>query len=286
MAHEWECDTAEIGTAAKARDNRVGIFTGHFHLFLGFQPDDGLMQGDVAQYRPERVFAIRGRACQFDGFRDGRTQRTLIVRVLGQDVLARTGGHGGRSGDLRAERLHDAAAVGLLLVTDFDLIDSRFQPEHLGGVGEGCSPLARAGFCRYVRHALLLAVVSLCQCRVQFVRADRADAFVLEVYMGRCPQSLFQSVGPYERCAPVVFVHFAHFLGNLYPRVRLVQLLPAQFFRKNRIQVFRFQRLLGGRIEWRHGFVHHVGLNVIPIARDVLFCQKISFFLFHNAYCV
>lgn len=74
MAHEWECDTAEIGTAAKARDNRVGIFTGHFHLFLGFQSDYSLMQGDVAQYGAECIFTVGSGACQFDSLGNSRTQ--------------------------------------------------------------------------------------------------------------------------------------------------------------------------------------------------------------------
>lgn len=37
MAHERETDAAEVGTAAETADDDVRIFTGHFHLFLGFQ---------------------------------------------------------------------------------------------------------------------------------------------------------------------------------------------------------------------------------------------------------
>ena len=50
MAHERETDAAEVGAASETADDDVRIFTRHFHLFLGFQADDGLMQGDVAQY--------------------------------------------------------------------------------------------------------------------------------------------------------------------------------------------------------------------------------------------
>ena len=60
MAHERETDAAEVGTAAETADDDVWIFTRHFHLFLGFQPDDGLVQGDVAQYATRACICSSG----------------------------------------------------------------------------------------------------------------------------------------------------------------------------------------------------------------------------------
>ena len=281
VAHEGEADAAEVGAAAEASDDDIGVFAGHFHLFFRLEADDGLVQGDVAHDGAERVFAVWCFARQFHGFRDGRAQRALVVRFARQDVLSCTGGHGGRGCHLCAEGLHDAAAVGFLLITDFHLIDGSFQPEHLGGVGQGCTPLSGTRFGCDVRHPLFFAIVSLCQCGVELVRPDWADAFVLEVDVSRGAECLFQSVGAHQRRAAVVFVHFAHFFGNLYPRVSLVEFLPRHLFRKDGEEVFRFHRLACGRVEQRHGFVHHVGLDVIPIAWDFVFREEVSFSLFH-----
>ena len=281
VAHEGEADAAEVGAATEASDDDVGVFAGHFHLFFRFKADDGLVQGDVAHDGTERIFAVGGFACQFYGFRDGRAQRALVVGFARQDVLSGAGGHGGRRGDLCAEGLHDAAAVGLLLIADFHLIDSGFQTEHLGGVGQGGTPLSGTRFGCDVRHPLFLAVVSLCQCGVELVRPDGADTFVLEIDVCRSAECLFQAISPHERCAAIVFVHFAHFLGNLYPRVGLVEFLSRHLFREDGEEVFRLHGLVGFRVQQRHGFVHHVGLDVIPIAWDFVFRKEISFSLFH-----
>ena len=134
VPHEGEGDAAEVGTTAKAANHHIGIFACHRHLLFCLQADNRLMQGDVAQHGAEGVFAVRRGACQFDGFGDCRTQRTLVVGVFSQDVLSCTGRHGGRRSDQRAESLHHAAAIGLLFVADFNLIDGCFQSEKACGV--------------------------------------------------------------------------------------------------------------------------------------------------------
>ena len=209
-----------------------------------------------------------------------------MVGMRCQDVFSGTGGHGGRRSDLCAERLHDAAAVRLLLVADFHLIYCGFQPEQSCGVCQGCTPLSGTGFGRDVGYALLLAVVCLRDGRVQFVRPHRADTLVLEVDVRRSAECFLQSVGAYQRCAAVVLVHFAHFLGYLDPGVRLVQLLPAQLFGEDREHVFRFQRLLGGGVQRWHGFVHHICLYVVPVVRNFLFREDESFSLVAHSDCL
>ena len=74
VTHEGEGDAAEVGTSAEATDHHIGILTCQLHLLLGFQTDDSLMQGDMAQDGTERVFAVGCHACQLDGFGDGSTQ--------------------------------------------------------------------------------------------------------------------------------------------------------------------------------------------------------------------
>jgi hypothetical protein len=52
---------------------------------------------------------------------------------------------GGAGIHLRAEILHDDAAVRLLLVADFDHIDFQVNVEEVAGHGQRAAPLARAG---------------------------------------------------------------------------------------------------------------------------------------------
>ena len=74
MAHEGEGDTTKVGTSSEASDDGVGVFTRHFHLLFGFQSDDGLMQGHVAQYGAEGICAVGSGLCQLYGFGNGCSQ--------------------------------------------------------------------------------------------------------------------------------------------------------------------------------------------------------------------
>lgn len=38
VAHKWECDASEVGTAAEAGNDHIGIFAGHLHLFSASRP--------------------------------------------------------------------------------------------------------------------------------------------------------------------------------------------------------------------------------------------------------
>lgn len=87
VAHEWECDASEVGTASEAGNDHIGIFAGHLHLFFGFQADYSLVQSDVAQYGTECILTVGCGSCQLDGLGNGRAQRTLVVGVSGQNIF-------------------------------------------------------------------------------------------------------------------------------------------------------------------------------------------------------
>ena len=44
MTHEWEGDAAEVATASETGNDNIGIFSSHFHLLLGFETDNGLVE--------------------------------------------------------------------------------------------------------------------------------------------------------------------------------------------------------------------------------------------------
>ena len=51
LAHEWRNQTSQIGTAAGAADNDIGIFPDFFHGNFGFQADDRLVQQHLVHHR-------------------------------------------------------------------------------------------------------------------------------------------------------------------------------------------------------------------------------------------
>ena len=134
MTHEGEGDTAKVGASSEAGDDRIGIFAGHLHLFLGLQTDDGLMQCHVVEHTSQRVLAVGRGGGEFYGLGDGCAQRAGMRGVGGDDVFARTGRHGRRALDGSAKCAHDERAVGFLLQRDLDLIDSHLHAEYLGGI--------------------------------------------------------------------------------------------------------------------------------------------------------
>ena len=203
--------------------------------------------------------------------------------MFGQDILTCTGRHGRRRSDLCTESLHDATAVRLLVIADLYLVNSSFQTEYFGSIGKGGAPLSGTCFGGYVCYSFLFTIVCLCQCRVQFMRTDRAYTFILEIDVCGCSQCLFQSIGAYQRGTAIVFIHFAHCLGYFNPCICLVQLLFAKLLGKDRIKIFRFQGFFGFRVQRRHGFVLHIRLYVVPIFRDfILWQDKTLLFCAHN----
>ena len=217
VAHKGESQSAEVAAATETGYHHVGIVVGKCHLLLCLQADDGLMERHMTQHRTQRILAVGSGHRQLDSLRDGRSERTGMCRVDGQNVFSCTGRHRGTPLDDSTKRTHHDAAVGLLLQTDLHLIDGSLQSEHLGSIAQGGSPLSGTRLCRHVGDALLLAVVTLRQSRVHLMRAKRVGALVLEVDMRRCVEGALQFVGADERCRTVVSVFLLHLLGDVYP---------------------------------------------------------------------
>ena len=54
--------------------------SGQFHLLLGLEADNGLVQTDVVQHGAKGILAVRGSHCKFDGLGDGAAKGALVVR--------------------------------------------------------------------------------------------------------------------------------------------------------------------------------------------------------------
>ena len=76
VAHEWEGNAAEVGTAAEAGNHYIGELTCHLHLLLSLKADDGLVEADVVQHGAEGVFTVRSGGGQLDSLGNGGAERT------------------------------------------------------------------------------------------------------------------------------------------------------------------------------------------------------------------
>ena len=84
----------QIHQAMAAHVEQNDLFLAEFlELFLGFQPDNGLVEQYVVQDTPQRVaggviLITHGR---FNGLTDGNAETARAIRVPGQDVTTRLG---------------------------------------------------------------------------------------------------------------------------------------------------------------------------------------------------
>ena len=282
VAHEGEGDASEVGASSEASDDDIGILAGHLHLLLGLKADDGLVQPHVVEHGAEGILTVGRGGGQLYGLGDGGAERSAVGGVLGEDVLAGAGGHRGRAFYHGAEGAHDGGAVGLLLHSDLHLIYGAVEAVDLGSIREGCAPLSGTGLGGHVGGALLLGVVALGQGGVDLMRTQGVGGLVLEIDVCGGAECLFEGVGAHQGCGAVVLVLVEHVLGNVYPAVLGVELLHAAFAWEDVCQVIDAQGLLGSRVDGRHGLVGHVGLDVVPLCRNLTLLED-EFFLFsHN----
>src|SRR5690554_5969251 len=161
MAQERERDAREIGASPEASDYHVGVVVRHFHLLFCLQPDDGLVQRHVIEHAAQGVLALGRLHGQLDRLGDGGTQAPLVIRIVGNNLAPRLRGHAGRGDHLCSPRLHQRAAIGFLLVTDFYHVDCQLQSESLRGKRQRGTPLTGPGLGSDVGDSLYLVVISL-----------------------------------------------------------------------------------------------------------------------------
>ena len=202
-----------------------------------------------------------------------------MVGILGQDILTGTGGHRGAGGHQSAESLHDAAAIGLLLIADLYLIDGGLDAEQLGSIAQGCTPLAGTRLSGDVGDAFFLEEVHLREGGIDLVRAQRIHALVLEVDVSGRAQRFLQSVGTDKRRTAVIGVELAHLFRNFNPSVGCVELLLGSTTGEDVTEVINRYGLTV-RCQHGHRLVRHLGLNVVPFFGNLRFLKDESF-LFH-----
>jgi hypothetical protein len=120
LAHERRDEAAEVGAAARAADDDVGLDAVFVHRDLGLEADDGLVQQHLVEHAAEHV-AVAGRGDgRLDGLGDRAAERARRAGEFGQHLAADVRRVGRGRGDGRAVGAHDLAAERLLLVADLD----------------------------------------------------------------------------------------------------------------------------------------------------------------------
>ncbi len=271
MTQEGECHSGEVAAATKTAYHDIGIFAGHLHLLFSLKTDDSLMQRHMIENRAERILTVRRSHGKLHGFGYSRTERTLIVRVLRNNLSSGLGRHTRRGYNLSAISLHDGATVWLLMIRHLDHIHGQFKAEVTGGKRQSRTPLARTGLGGYIGHALLLAVVSLRYGGIQLMRPYRTHTLVFEIYMCRSIERFFKTAGTHQRSRTPYTVHLAHLFRYLYPAVGIVKLLTRHLLGEERKQILRLHRLLGDGVKQRPRLAGHIGHHIVPSGRDIFF---------------
>ncbi len=273
FTHKGRDQTAEVAPAAGTADDHVGLDAVFVQRGLGLQTDDRLVQQHLVQHAAEHI-AVSGVADgDFNRLRNRAAERAGGAGMLRKNFPADLGRVGRGGGDLRAVGAHDLAAEGLLLVAAFDHIHPAVKPEVAAGHGQGRAPLAGAGLGGDALQALFLGIIGLRHGGVELVAAAGVVAFEFVVDLRGRAQLLFQTVGAHQRGRTVHLVETADVFGNFDEGGVVVQLLRDQLLTEDAAHLFRGQGLTGPRVQQRCRLVLHVGTEVVPCFRDLVFAE-------------
>ena len=139
LAHEGSDEAAEVGTAAGAADDHVGLDAILVEGRLGLKTDDGLVQKDLIEDGSEHIAVAGIGNCDFHCFGDRAAEGSGCAGVLSEDLAADICRIGRRRCDGSAVGAHHFAAERLLLITDFDHVYLAVEVKIGTGFLIGCS---------------------------------------------------------------------------------------------------------------------------------------------------
>ena len=194
--NEGHYHAAEVGAAADAADDDVGVDICLFHLQHGLLSDNGLVQQYMVEHASQRVVGILSHCGVLNGLADGYAQAAGAVGVLLQNCPSGIGFLAGAGYALGSPGLHHYAAIGFLFEAYPDHVNLQLYTEEHAPHGQRAAPLSGAGLGGDSGDAFLLVVVRLCHGGICLVASCRTDTLVFVVDVRRCSQCLFQSIGP------------------------------------------------------------------------------------------
>jgi hypothetical protein len=90
-ADKGEGDAGEIGAAAGAGHDHIGIVVRPFPTAPSFQPDHRLMQQHMVQHRAKRVFGVVALDGDFHRLGNSDAETARMIRTLGENRSAASG---------------------------------------------------------------------------------------------------------------------------------------------------------------------------------------------------
>ena len=273
LAHEGGDEAAQVGAAAGAADDHIGLDAVFIQRRLGLQTDDGLVEQHLVQHAAQHVAVALVADGVLHRLGDGAAQRAHRVGEPGQNVTADGGGGAGRGGDGSAVGAHHLTAEGLLLIAALHHEHVEIQAQIGAGHGQGRAPLAGAGLGGDATEPLLLGVIRLGDGAVQLMAAGGVVALELIVDFGGGVQLLLQAVGPHQRRGAVHLVEVTNLTGNLDIGGVVVQLLAGQLPAEHSGEVVLRHGGAGGGVQQRGWLYLHVGADVVPRLGQLLFRQ-------------
>ncbi len=112
-------------------------------------------------------------------------------------------------------------------------------------------------------------------------------ALELVIDLRRRLKLLLQTVGADQRRRTVHLVKAANLLRDLKKRRAVIQLLPDQLLAEDARELLRLHGLKGAGIQERRRLLLHIGPQIIPCLRHLVFVQIDfvgDFFVFHRRY--
>ena len=270
---EREREAAEIRAAADAAHEDIRVFVGELELLLYLLTDDRLVQQHVVEHRAERIFRVVARGCVLDGFGYREAEAAWALGVLGQRGAAGVRVGAGARDDLGAPRFHEDPPVRLLVVRHADHVDLALEVEHPRGEREGASPLSRASLGGEALGAFGLVVVGLRDRGVRLVATGGTHALPLVVDARGRPEHFLEAERADQRCRAPDLVGVPHRFGDLDPAFA-ADLLLDELHRKERCEVRGSDGLPRAGMERRRERHRQIGLNVVPVRRQVFLVKQ------------
>ena len=158
-----------------------------------------------------------------------------------------------------------------MLIAYFDHKDPAVKAEIRAGHRQRGAPLAGSGLGGNPLQPLLFGVIGLGHRRVELVAARGVVAFEFVVDMRRSAQLLLKAISPDERRGTVHFVEVMNFVWDFNKPVVVVKLLSNQFFAEYGRELFGGHRLKCPGIEQRRRLYLHIGADIVPVLRKLVF---------------
>ncbi len=284
LTHERSDQAAEVGSAACAADDDVGLYAELIKGSLRLQTDHRLVEKYLVQNGTEHIAVTFSSYSNFNSLGDRAAEGTCGTRVLFEDRASDVRRIGRRRCNRCAVCTHNFTAERLLLVGNLNHIDFAIEIKVRASHGKSCTPLASTCLGGNTLEALLLSVVSLCDRGVQFMGTAGVITFELIVDLRRSSELLLKEVSTYQRRRTIHLIELQDLFRDREISRIVIELLLDELIAEYRAQFLGLHRLMCTWVEKRCRLVLHVRTHVVPRGWDLLFV-KVGFvrnFLRHN----